>query len=129
MSSYFKARIYLLPHILALLATAFNLNNMKLQEKARQAQIEEEIRQANEIKDQLAQLTVHIAAKAGAEGRLFGSVTTKEIADALNEQHHIDINKSKLVLKDAIKSCGSYQLKVKLGHDITGTVSVLVSEA
>lgn len=122
------ARNFLLPKKLAVEATAGNLNTMKLQEKARLARIAEETAQAQAIAQQLKELTVRIAAKAGSGGRLFGAVTTKEISDALKAQHSIDINKSKLVLEEPIKACGGYQLKAKLGHDVTGTVSVLVCE-
>ncbi len=122
------ARNFLLPKKLAVEATADHLNTMKLQEKARQAQIAEEAAQARDTADQLKDLTVSITAKAGNGGRLFGAVTTKEISDALKDQHGIEINKSKLVLDEPIKTCGSYQLKAKLGHDVTATVNVQVRE-
>ncbi|MCD8211984.1 MAG: 50S ribosomal protein L9 [Oscillospiraceae bacterium] len=122
------ARNFLLPKKLAVEATADHLNTMKLQEKARQAQIAEEAAQARDTADQLKDLTVCITAKAGNGGRLFGAVTTKEISDALKDQHGIEINKSKLVLDEPIKACGSYQLKAKLGHDVTATVNVQVRE-
>ncbi|MCD8330941.1 MAG: 50S ribosomal protein L9 [Oscillospiraceae bacterium] len=122
-------RNYLLPRKLAVEATASNLNTMKLQEKARLARIAEETAQAQQLAQQLEGLTVKISAKAGSGGRLFGAVTSKEISDALKAQHGIDINKSKLSLEEPIKSCGGYQLKAKLGHDVTGTVNVLVCEA
>ena len=122
------ARNFLLPRKLAVEATADNMNVMKLQEKARQAKEAEERAQAQAVADQLKDITVRITAKAGTGGRLFGAVTTKEIADALKEQHHIEINKSKLVQADPIKSFGGYELKAKLGYDVTGTVKVVVSE-
>ena len=71
---------------------------------------------------------VKITAKAGANGRLFGAVTGKEVSDALAAQHTITIPKTKLVLDEPIKSCGSYQIKAKLGYEISGTVNVLVVE-
>lgn len=122
------ARNFLLPRKLAVEATADNVNTMKLQEKAKQARLAEEKAQAEAIAGQLKELTVRIVAKAGAGGRLFGAVTTKEISDALKAQHGIDISKSKLVQDEPIKSFGGYELKAKLGHDVTGTVKVVVCE-
>ena len=77
---------------------------------------------------QLEGLMVKISAKAGEGGRLFGAVTGKEISDALSAQHGLNIPKTKLVLDEPIKSCGSYQIKAKLGYEISGTVNVLVVE-
>lgn len=122
------ARNFLLPKKLAVEANADNVNTMKLQEKARQAKLAEEKAQAQAIAEQLKTITVRIAAKAGTGGRLFGAVTTKEISDALKAQHSIDINKAKLVQDEPIKSFGGYELKAKLGHDVVGTVKVVVSE-
>ena len=122
------ARNFLLPRKLAVEATAENLNTMKLQEKARLAKQAEEKAQAQAVAEQLKTLTVRLTAKAGTGGRLFGAVTTKEIADALKAQHSVDINKAKLVLEEPIKSFGTYELKAKLGYDVTGTVKVTVSE-
>ena len=78
--------------------------------------------------EQLKALLVKIPAKAGTGGRLFGAVTTKEISDALKAQHNVDIPKQKLVLDDPIKAFGTYQVKARLGYEISGTVNVLVCE-
>lgn len=122
------ARNFLLPKKLAVEASADNVNTMKLQEKARLAKIAEEKAQAEATAAQLKELTVRIVAKGGNGGRLFGAVTTKEISDALKAQHKIDINKAKLVQDEPIKSFGGYELKAKLGHDVVGTVKVVVAE-
>ena len=122
------ARNFLLPKKLAVEASADNVNTMKLQEKARLAKLAEEKAQAQAIAEQLKELTVRIVAKGGNGGRLFGAVTTKEIADALKSQHKIDINKAKLVQDEPIKSFGGYELKAKLGHDVVGIVKVVVAE-
>ena len=71
---------------------------------------------------------VKIAAKSGEGGRLFGAVTGKEVSEALAAQHAITIPKTKLVLDEPIKSCGSYQIKAKLGYEVSGVVNVLVTE-
>ena len=73
-------------------------------------------------------LQVKVASKGGEGGKLFGAVTGREIAAALKEQHGVDIDSKKLVLDEPIKSFGSYQVKAKLGFEISGTVYVIVTE-
>ena len=97
------ARNFLLPRKMAIAATADAINTMK-------------------------ECMVKLTAKAGSGGRLFGAVTTKEISDGLKAQYGLDIPKQKLVLEDPIKSFGSYQVKAKLGFEVTGTVYVSVFE-
>ncbi|RKI67975.1 50S ribosomal protein L9 [bacterium 1xD42-67] len=122
------ARNFLLPRKLAVAATAENMNTMKLQEKAKKAQEAAERAEAEAIVKKLEGIMVKIPAKAGEGGRLFGAVTAKEISESLSAQHGLDIPKARLVLEDPIKSCGSYQIRAKLGHEISGTVNVLVVE-
>ena len=122
------ARNYLLPRKLAIAATADAINTMNLKEKARRAEDARQKEAAMAAAEQLKALLVKIPAKAGAGGRLFGAVTTKEISDALKQQHNVDIPKQKLVLDDPIKSFGTYQVKARLGFEISGTVNVLVCE-
>ena len=119
-------RNFLLPRKLAVEATAENVNTMKMQEKAKKAKEAEEKAQA--MAQRLESCQVKISAKAGQGSRLFGSVTSKEIAQALKEQHQMDVNKSKIVLPDPIKSFGSFEVKCKLGYEVTGTIHVLVVE-
>ena len=123
------ARNFLLPRKLAVIATADNVNTMKLQDKARKEREAREKAEAEALVKKLADCPVKIAAKAGAGGKLFGSVTTKEISAALKEQFGLELDSKKLVLPDAIKSFGSYQVKAKLGFEISGLVNVLVCEA
>ncbi|MBR7082194.1 MAG: 50S ribosomal protein L9 [Oscillospiraceae bacterium] len=123
------ARNFLIPKKLAVPATADNLNTMRLQEKAKQAQIEREKEEAREIVKKLESCVVKIASKAGAGGKLFGSVTTKEISDALREQFDINIEKQKIVQPEPIKAFGSYEVKCRMGYEITGTINVMVVEA
>ena len=122
------ARNFLLPRKLAVPATAENINTMKLQEKARQAQMAAEKAEAQALAEKLQGIQVKLAAKAGEGGRLFGAVTSKEIAEALSTQFGLNITKTKLVLDEPIKACGGYQIKAKLGYEIVGTVNVLVVE-
>ena len=122
------ARNYLLPRKLAIAATADAINTMNLKEKARRAEEARQKEAAMAAAEQLKALLVKIPAKAGTGGRLFGAVTTKEISDALKQQHNVDIPKQKLALDDPIKSFGTYQVKARLGFEISGTVNVLVCE-
>ena len=122
------ARNYLLPRKLASEATADNINALKLKEKAKSAQIAREKAEAEANAKKLGEITVTIRAKAGNAGKLFGAVTSQEISDALKEQHGIEIEKNKIVQADPIKTFGSYQVKAKLGYEISGTISVLVIE-
>ena len=123
------ARNFLLPKKLAVPATAENVNTMKQQEKARKAQQAAEKAEAEATAKKLEGISVTLSAKAGDGGRLFGAVTAKEISEALSAQHGLSIAKTKIVLDEPIKSCGGYQLKVKLGYEVTGTLKVQVNEA
>ena len=122
-------RNYLLPRKLAVEATADNLNTMRMKEKAKAAALAAEKAKATENAKALESLIVKIPAKAGSNGRLFGSITTKEISDNLKKQFNIDIDSKKIVLSDPIKSFGSFDVKCKFGHEISGTIHVLVVEA
>lgn len=122
------ARNYLLPRGLAAEATADNLNAFKLKEKAKAAQIAREKAQAEEYAKKLSGVQVTIRAKAGANGKLFGAVTSQEISDALKAQFDMDVEKNKIVQAEPIKSYGSYTVKAKLGYEISGNISVLVVE-
>ena len=81
-----------------------------------------------ETAEKLKNAPVKIAARAGANGKLFGAVTSKEVSDALQAQHGIELGKQKIVMDEPIKAYGSYQLKAKLGFEVSGTIYVLVTE-
>ena len=121
-------RNYLIPRGLAVEATADNLNTMRLQDKAKQAQIAREKALAQEYAEKLGSVIVRVKAKGGEGGRLFGSVTSKEISEALMEQHGMKIEKNQIVQTEPIKQFGSYQIKCKLGHEISGVINVMVTE-
>ena len=123
------ARNFLLPRKLAIAATADSINNMKQQERAKQKRLEIEKAAATEIAKKLDSCIVKISAKAGGAGKLFGAVTSMEISEALAEQHGIDIEKNKIVQNDPIKTFGSYEIKCKLGFEISGIIHVIVTEA
>ena len=122
------ARNFLLPKNLAVLATADAMNTMKMQAKAKAKADAEAKAAAQELAGKLKGCQVKIAAKGGAGGKLFGAVTAKEISECLAEQHGLTIAKTKLVLDEPIKACGGYQIRAKLGYEVTGTVNVMVTE-
>ena len=122
------ARNFLLPQKLAVLATADAMNTMNLQAKAKAKADAEAKAAAQAIAEKLKSCQVKISAKGGNGGKLFGAVTGKEIAAALKEQHAMEVDSKKLVLSEPIKSFGSYEVKAKLGYEISGTVYVLVVE-
>ena len=122
------ARNYLLPRKITIPATADAINTMNLKEKARKAEKERQKALAQETAEKLKECQVKLTAKAGTGGRLFGAVTTKEISEGLQKQYGIEVPKQKLVLEDPIKSFGSYQVKARLGYEITATVYVSVYE-
>jgi large subunit ribosomal protein L9 len=123
------ARNFLLPRKLAVTATADNMNAMKIKEKARLAQLERDKAAARELGSRLEGISVKIPARAGSAGKLFGAVTSKEISEALESQHGITIEKNKIIQTDPIKTFGTFSVKCKLGFEITGTVTVVVTEA
>lgn len=122
------ARNFLLPRKLAEAATADAINTMNLKEKARRAEEARLKAEAQATAEKLKECMVKIPARAGNGGRLFGAVTTKEISDGLMKQFGLNIPKQKLVLDEPIKAFGGYQVKAKLGFEVTGTVSVTVCE-
>ncbi len=122
------ARNFLLPKKLALAATPDNINTMQQQEKVRREREAAERAEALELSKRLKAASVTVTAKAGAGGKLFGSVTTKEISTAIKEQLGFEIAKTKLV-SEPIKAFGAYDVKCKLGYEITSTIRVNVKEA
>ena len=123
------ARNFLLPRKLAVEANEKNLEIMKKDEKARLKKQEEQKAVALEVSKKLESFVVTIKAKSGGAGKLFGAVTSKEISEALFEQHGVEIEKNKIVQDDQIKTFGSFEIKCKLGYEITGIINVLVVEA
>jgi len=122
------ARNFLLPRGLAVEATADAMNAIKNKEAAEKRRIELERQAALALSKELPNKQVRIQMKAGANGKLFGSVTSKEIAEAMATQHSLELDSRKIVMEEPIKAFGSYEIKVKLFPDIHGTLYVVVSE-
>ena len=120
------ARNFLLPKGLATEATISNINVLKGKKESLEFKIKTEETEANRIVEQMKQIEVVIKAKAGDNGKLFGSVTSKDVADALTEQHHIKLDKKKFVMPDGIKVLGITDVTVKVYTGISGTLKVNV---
>ena len=115
------ARNFMLPKKLAIEATADAINTMRMNDKATQERIAKEKAEALALSKQLREMTLVVTAKGGGAGRLFGSVTNQEIADALD--------KRKIVISDPIKAVGTYTVNCKLGYEITAPLTVKIEEA
>ncbi|MCI5513839.1 MAG: 50S ribosomal protein L9 [Clostridia bacterium] len=120
------AKNFLLPKKLAIIADAKAINEIKNKEAARLHAIEVEKAAANEVAKKLEGVIVKIYMTAGEDNRLFGSVTSKDIIDALEKDHGIVIDKKKVVLDKPIKAYGTYEINVKLYTGIAGKINVLV---
>ena len=122
------ARNYLLPRKLAVEATADAINTMRMNDKAAAEKAAKERAEALEISKQLRDMTLVVTAKGGGAGRLFGSVTNQEIADALQKKTGIKLDKRKIGIADPIKSVGTYTVNCKLGYEITAPLTVKIEE-
>ena len=122
------ARNFLIPKGLAIPADAKSMNEIKSREDSRLHKIETEKAAAKETAAKLEKVTVKIVGQAGADGRLYGSVTAKDIAETLEKQHGIVIDRRKLTLPENIKTFGTYNAEVKLYTEVTGKVKVVVSD-
>ncbi|EMT45717.1 MULTISPECIES: 50S ribosomal protein L9 [Anoxybacillus] len=122
------AQNFLFKQGLAIEATPANLKALEAQKNKQKKEAEEELARAKQLKEKMDTLTVELFAKAGEGGRLFGSITSKQIAEALQQQHHIKIDKRKIELDDAIRALGYTNVPVKLHPEVTATLKVHVQE-
>ena len=123
------ARNYMLPRKIAVEATADAVNTMRMNDKAAAEKAAKERAEALEISKKLREMTLTVTAKGGGAGRLFGSVTNQEIADALKASSGISLDKRKIVIADQIKNVGTYTVQCKLGYEITAPLTVKIVEA
>ena len=122
------ARNFLFPRGLAVEATATNINIMNTKKEAEKKKNERELAQAKALAEKLKEVTVVIKAKAGENGKLFGSITSKDISDKLKADFKLDIDKKKIQLHDAIKSLGTTDVEVKLYPGVSGKFTVKIVE-
>ena len=122
------ARNYMLPRKIAVEATPDAVNTMRMNDKATQERIAKEKAEALDTSKKLREMTVTVTAKGGGAGRLFGSVTNQEIADALAKTG-IKLDKRKIVIAEPIKNVGTYTVTCKLGYEISAPLTVKIEEA
>lgn len=123
------ARNFLIPRGLAMEATAGAINNKKVQDAAKAHHAQVELEEAQRAQKELEGKTVTVSARAGKEGRLFGAVTAKEVATALNEQYKLSVDKRKVSLSSEIKAFGTYEFELKLHTGVVAKMKVMVKEA
>lgn len=123
------ARNYILPKKIGVEASPKNMNDLKLQ-KANEAKIaQQQLDAAKELAQVLETKQVVVKMKAGEGGKTFGSVSSKEIVAEFKTQHGIELDKKKIILQDALKSFGNYEVSVKLHPQVIGKFTVKVTEA
>lgn len=122
------AHNYLIKNGYATEATSGNMKSLDNQKKKEQKEAQQELEEAKQLKAKMEELTVELTAKSGEGGRLFGSITSKQIAAELKKTHNIKVDKRKILLDDAIRSLGVTKVDVKLHQDVTATLDVHVSE-
>lgn len=120
------ARNFLLPKNLAIPATKENINVLKGQQESREYRQQKELEEAQETAKKISEISVVLKAKAGDNGKLFGSITSKDVSEALTAQHHIKIDKKKFVLPDGIKSLGTTQVDIKIHPGVLAKLKVNV---
>ncbi|MDD3705203.1 MAG: 50S ribosomal protein L9 [Clostridiaceae bacterium] len=122
------ARNYLFPRKLALEATSGKLKELEEKKNSEMKKKDKEKQEAKELAAKIGKLVVNFNVKAGENGKLFGSITSKDVADAVKSQHKIEIDKKKVVLHDAIKALGTYQVEIKVYPEISAVINVKVEE-
>lgn len=123
------ARNFLFPKNLAVPADVGNMNNLKAKNESNAFRKGEELKEAKEIAEKLKKITLKLKVKAGENGKLFGGVTSKEISEALKKEYKIDVDKKKILLKDAIKQAGTTRVEIKLYEGVLASVLVMVIPA
>lgn len=122
------AHNFLLKNNLAIEANQATISKLDGQKKKEQKEADHEREEAQQLKEKLESLTIELTAKSGEGGRLFGSITTKQVATALEKKHSIKLDKRKMDLDDAIRALGYTNIPVKLHQDVTATLRVHVTE-
>jgi large subunit ribosomal protein L9 len=122
------ARNYILPKKLGVEANNTNLNNMKLQKQKEDRQAAQELADAKELAEQIKDMTIELQVKTGEGGKVFGSISAKEIVAAAKAQKNMVIDKKKLLIDEPLKTCGMHIIKIRLHKDVIGEFKVHVSE-
>lgn len=122
------ARNYMLPRKMAMEATADNINTMRMTDKAKKEKEQRAREEAAETAKKLREMTLELHCKGGGAGRLFGSVTSQEIADALYKQQGVELDRRRIIIEEPIKTVGSYTVKCKLGYEIVAPLRLEIFE-
>lgn len=122
------ARNFLLPKGLAVEASSANINVMNAKKEAERTKRERELAKAKELAAKLREITVVIKAKAGENGKLFGSITSKDISDKLKSDFGLEVDKKKIVMPDALKSLGTTEIEVKLYPEVSTKITVKIEQ-
>lgn len=120
------ARNYLLPKKLAVVADAANMNELKTKQEANKYKRDMNLASAKELSEKMKGFELVFKIKAGDNGKIFGSITSKDIADELNKKYFVEVDKKKVLLDEAIKTLGIYNVEIKLFEGVTGVLKVSV---
>lgn len=120
------ARNYLIPRKMAVEATEANIRELEFKKKNLKRIKDEELEAAKDFAKELGSMDIELSAKAGGGSKLFGSITSKDLSMALKEQHNIDIDKKKIVLKNPIRELGTYNIEIKVYPQVKGTLKVTI---
>lgn len=122
------AQNFLIKNNLAVEATPGNLGKLKNQQKRQEKEASEELADAKKLKEKLENLTVEMKAKSGNSGQLFGSITTKQIADELKKSHDVKVDRRRMELPEPIRALGYTNIPIRLHSEVTATLKVHVTE-
>ena len=122
------ARNYLLPKKMAVVANAVNLNELKTKQEANKYRKDMSLANAKDLSEKMKDFELTFKIKAGDNGKTFGSVTSKDIAEELKKKYYVEVDKKKVMLSDAIKTLGVYNIEIKLYEGVSGIIKVSVLE-
>lgn len=120
------ARNYLIPKGLAMEASASAVNEMKIRQNAEKSRKENELTNAKKLQSKINEISLTFVSKAGENGKLFGSITSRDISEKLEKEHKITVDKRKIILPDAIKSLGTHEIEIKLYAGVSSILKVVV---
>ena len=121
------ARNYLFPKNLAVPADTGNMNNLKAKKDSESFRKGEDLKEAQALAKKMKEMTLKFTVKAGENGRLFGAITTKEIAETLKKEYNIEVDKKKIILPESIKIAGVTNVEIKLNEGVIATLKVMVT--
>ncbi len=121
------AKNFLLPKGMAMEASATAVNEMKMRQNAEKSKKENELANAKKLQDKMSGLSITFVSKSGENGKLFGSITSKDISEKLKKEHKITVDKRKINLPEAIKTLGTHEIEIKLHSGVSTTLKIVVT--